>query len=117
MTFSKLSIVIPAYNEGATIHLILDRVKAVTLPNDIEKEVLLINDCSTDNTEESILAYKKANPDIDISYYKHEINKGKGAALQERRFHFQGAQQGTAHQDPHHQPEQDRGAQGGASPL
>lgn len=76
-----LSIVIPAYNEGATIHRILDLVKEVTLINGIQKEVIIVNDCSKDNTEESIMAYKQANPDLPISYYKHEVNKGKGAAL------------------------------------
>ncbi|MEY5042278.1 MAG: hypothetical protein RLZZ414_1842, partial [Bacteroidota bacterium] len=50
----KLSIVIPAYNEGQTIHLILNKVKAVQLLNDIEKELIIVNDCSKDNTEEAI---------------------------------------------------------------
>lgn len=77
----KLSIVIPAYNEGPTIHHILNRIKAVQLLQGIEKEVTIVNDCSRDNTEAAILAYKSANPDLPISYYKHEVNKGKGAAL------------------------------------
>lgn len=77
----KLSIVIPAYNEGRTIHLILDKVKAVKLMNDMEKEVIIVNDCSKDNTEEAVHAYKTANPDLPITYFKHEINQGKGAAL------------------------------------
>lgn len=81
MTFSKLSIIIPAYNEGNTIHLILDKVKAVRLLNNIEKEVIIINDCSTDETEASILHYKSAHPELDIQYFKHEVNQGKGAAL------------------------------------
>ncbi len=76
-----LSIVIPAYNEGATIHHILDKVKAVPLIGGLQKEVIIVNDCSKDNTDEAVLAYKNANPDLPISYYKHEINKGKGAAL------------------------------------
>ena len=76
-----LSIVIPAYNEGPTIHHILDRVKAVQLDGDIKKEVIIVNDCSKDNTEQAILSYKTANPDLLISYYKHEVNQGKGAAL------------------------------------
>jgi len=76
-----LSIVIPAYNEGPTIHRILNKIKAVNLVNEIAKEVIIVNDCSRDNTEESILAYKAANPDLPISYYKHEVNQGKGAAL------------------------------------
>lgn len=76
-----LSIVIPAYNEGRTIHRILDRVGAVALIAGIQKEVIIVNDCSKDNTEEAVLAYKAAHPGLPISYYKHEVNMGKGAAL------------------------------------
>jgi glycosyltransferase involved in cell wall biosynthesis len=76
-----LSIVIPAYNEGPTIHKILDKIKSVNLIQNLEKEVIIVNDCSRDNTEESILRYQMENPDLPISYYKHEVNKGKGAAL------------------------------------
>jgi len=76
-----LSIVIPAYNEGATIHRILDKVKSVCLMNNIQKEVIIVNDCSRDNTEEAVRAYQEANPELPISYYKHEVNQGKGAAL------------------------------------
>ena len=79
--FSKLSIVIPAYNEGRTIHLILEKIKGVVLNSGIEKEVILVNDCSTDNTEEAIYQYQLNNPEMAIRYQKHEINKGKGAAL------------------------------------
>ena len=78
---TTLSIVIPAYNEGPTIHRILNKVKDVVLLNNMQKEVIIVNDCSRDNTEEAILAYKAANPDLAISYYKHEVNQGKGAAL------------------------------------
>jgi len=76
-----LSVIIPAYNEGKTIHLILDKVKAVQLIGNIEKEVIIVNDCSKDNTEEAIHAYRQANPDLNIQYFKHEKNAGKGAAL------------------------------------
>jgi glycosyltransferase involved in cell wall biosynthesis len=76
-----LSIVIPAYNEGPTIHYILNKVKAVSLIHGGKKEIIIVNDCSKDNTEEAILAYKDANPDFPITYYKHEVNQGKGAAL------------------------------------
>lgn len=78
---STLSIVIPAYNEGPTIHRILDKVRAVVLVNGMQKEVIIVNDCSKDNTEEAILKYKSENPDLPISYHKHEVNQGKGAAL------------------------------------
>lgn len=76
-----LSIVIPAYNEGRTIHRILDRIGAVQLIQGIQKEVIIVNDCSKDNTEEAVLAYQAAHPDLPITYYKHEVNQGKGAAL------------------------------------
>lgn len=77
----KLSIVIPAYNEGRTIHLILDKVKEVVLAGGMEKEVIIVNDCSKDNTEEAILSYQSQNPGLNIQYRRHEVNKGKGAAL------------------------------------
>ena len=77
----KLSIIIPAYNEGATIHLILNKVRAVSLLGELKKEIIIVNDCSSDHTEEAILQYQKEHPELDIQYRKHEINKGKGAAL------------------------------------
>lgn len=81
MEFKTLSIIIPAYNEGATVHLILNKIKAVELLNGINKEIIIVNDCSKDKTEEAILKYKNENPDLNLKYYKHETNKGKGAAL------------------------------------
>ncbi len=77
----KLSIVIPAYNEDKTILLILDKIKKVQLNEKIEKEIIVVNDCSTDNTEAVIKAYSAANTELNIIYFKHESNKGKGAAL------------------------------------
>jgi glycosyltransferase involved in cell wall biosynthesis len=79
--FTKLSIIIPAYNEAKTIHLILDRVADVNLLNNIQKELILVNDCSTDATEEALLSYIAAHPELNMQYYKHEVNKGKGAAI------------------------------------
>ncbi|MEN0056343.1 MAG: glycosyltransferase family 2 protein [Mucilaginibacter sp.] len=81
MAIQKLSIIIPAYNEGNTIHLILDKIKSVSLTNDIQKEIIIVNDCSKDNTEFAITAYQHSNPELNIQYFKHEVNKGKGAAL------------------------------------
>ena len=77
----KLSIVIPAYNEERTIHLILDRIKAVELEGGLTKELIITNDCSSDNTEGAIEKYIKANPEMNIRYLKHTVNQGKGAAL------------------------------------
>lgn len=76
-----LSIIIPVYNEGATIHLILDKIKNTTLPQNIAKEIIIINDCSTDSTLQSIQKYISNNADLNIQYFEHQINKGKGAAL------------------------------------
>jgi len=81
MNLKKLSIIIPVYNEQDTIHLILNKVREVKLINNIEKEIILVNDCSTDNTDSGIVEYISNNSDVMINYYKHEVNKGKGAAL------------------------------------
>ena len=76
-----LSIVIPAYNEEATIHFILDKVKAVELAGGLNKELIIVNDCSKDDTKGAIQRYMADNPELPIQYYEHEVNKGKGAAL------------------------------------
>lgn len=81
MKIKRLSIIIPAYNEGSTIHLILNKIKAVELIDNIEKEIIIVNDCSSDDTEEAVHRYQSANADLMINYYKHEVNKGKGASL------------------------------------
>lgn len=77
----KLSVVIPAYNEERTIHRILDKVIDVTLISGIEKEIILVNDCSKDDTKGAIERYMAAHPDVNMQLYSHEVNKGKGAAL------------------------------------
>jgi glycosyltransferase involved in cell wall biosynthesis len=76
-----LSIVIPAYNEAKTIHLILDRLMKVQLMNGIQKEIIIVNDCSTDATEEVMNNYIQSHPEMNIQYHKHPFNAGKGAAL------------------------------------
>jgi glycosyltransferase involved in cell wall biosynthesis len=73
----KLSIVIPVYNEEKTISQIVDAVKAVDVP--LEKEIILVNDCSRDKTGEAIEQLKAADPALVIAH--HEVNQGKGAAL------------------------------------
>ena len=81
MIISKLSIIIPAYNEESTIGLILDRIKEVSLINGIEKEIIVVNDCSTDHTKRIMIRYLQDNPDMNIYYHEHPVNMGKGAAL------------------------------------
>ena len=77
----KLSIIIPVFNEGPTVHLLLDKIKNVILPQNIEKEIVVINDCSTDSTKQSIEKYVIDNPQLNIIFLSHDKNKGKGAAL------------------------------------
>jgi glycosyltransferase involved in cell wall biosynthesis len=77
----KLSVIIPAYNEEKTIQTILQKVNDVQLIGSVIKEIIVVNDCSKDDTENKVMEYKHNHPDVEISYYKHEVNKGKGAAL------------------------------------
>ena len=79
--FTKLSIIVPAYNEANTIHHILNRIAEVELINNIYKELIIVNDSSTDDTEGVINEYIRVHPEQNIQYFKHEINKGKGAAI------------------------------------
>ena len=69
MKIAKLSIIIPAYNEGNTIHLILNKIKSVELIDDIQKEIIIVNDYSNDHTEQAINEYKTVNPELN----KHTI--------------------------------------------
>ncbi len=71
----KLSIVIPCYNEIKTIHEIVDLVKASSYP---DKEIIIVDDCSTDGTREALK--NQLESQVDTVIY-HEINQGKGAAL------------------------------------
>jgi glycosyltransferase involved in cell wall biosynthesis len=78
---TKLSIIIPVFNEEDTIALMLNKISNVNLFNNIEKEIIIVNDCSTDKTENEIQKFIKSTPELNIKNFLHEINKGKGAAL------------------------------------
>ncbi|MEI7980566.1 MAG: glycosyltransferase family 2 protein [Bacteroidota bacterium] len=81
MEFRKLSVLIPAYNEASTIHHILDRVMGVELIAGLQKEIIIVDDCSRDATLKVLDAYIKDHPGADIRVFVQQVNKGKGAAL------------------------------------
>ncbi len=76
-----LSVVIPVYNEERTIAMLLDRILSVSLVGGLRKQVVIVNDCSTDQSGEVIREYCREHPDEEIRYYEQPRNMGKGAAL------------------------------------
>jgi glycosyltransferase involved in cell wall biosynthesis len=76
----KLSILIPVYNEAKTINLILNKIAGVDLSDNTKKEVIIVNDCSTDDSQAVLEDYMQHST-LNIVLVKHEMNKGKGAAL------------------------------------
>jgi glycosyltransferase involved in cell wall biosynthesis len=81
MSFRTLSILIPAYNEENTIRLILDKVAEVELIQGIQKEVVIVNDCSSDGTERVVNQYIAEHPNQHIRLVNQQKNMGKGAAI------------------------------------
>lgn len=77
----KLSILIPAYNEEHTIIPILEVLKNLKLEYSLDKEVIIINDFSTDSTKVLIEDFIKSNSELSIILHNQEFNQGKGAAL------------------------------------
>lgn len=78
----RLSIVIPVYNEEDTLEKILDKVASVDLVSGLEKEFVIVDDCSKDRSREILENYKKSHPELDIKIFLQEKNGGKGSALQ-----------------------------------
>lgn len=76
-----LSIIVPAYNEAATIHTILSSVARVPLGEGITREIIVVNDASKDGTVEKVEAFISDNPGLGIRLVSHSVNQGKGAAL------------------------------------
>jgi glycosyltransferase involved in cell wall biosynthesis len=75
-----LSIIIPAYNEENTIVRVLEKISRIDL-GPVDKEIIIVNDNSTDNTVEVIDQYIKSNPSANIHVFSHEKNCGKGSAI------------------------------------
>ncbi len=76
-----LSIIIPAFNEANSITRILQKVSDVSLIQNVEKEIVIINDCSTDNTQQIVNDFITNNSKLNIRLFSQEKNRGKGAAI------------------------------------
>jgi glycosyltransferase involved in cell wall biosynthesis len=85
-----LSIIIPVYNEQKTIYNILEAVRSVDLINGMNKQLVVVNDCSKDNSLDVIYDFKNEHPEMNILVVSHQTNKGKGAALHSGIFHATG---------------------------
>lgn len=81
MKKTLLSVIIPAYNEEKTIASILTKVSEVKLIGGLEKEIIIVNDCSKDQTVEAVDQFCKSNPEVDIRLFHQPVNMGKGAAI------------------------------------
>jgi len=78
---NKLTIVVPCYNEAETIYSVLNKVHSVNLINGIEKEIIVVDDCSKDKSTDAINEFFSIHPEVNFKLLVHEVNKGKGAAL------------------------------------
>ncbi|MCL9807207.1 glycosyltransferase family 2 protein [Flavobacterium amniphilum] len=76
-----LSIIIPVYNEERTILKILEKIELVVLEQGIEKEIIIVNDCSSDTSEILIQNYFKQNKHLNLKYFSNVKNLGKGASI------------------------------------
>jgi len=90
MEQTLLSIIVPVYNEAATIAAVLQRVLGVQIQAGVEKEIIIVDDASTDGTPGSVQAFIGQHPDKKIIFVKQPVNQGKGAAIREGIRHATG---------------------------
>lgn len=76
-----LSVLIPAYNEAATVEAILTKVAEAKLFPEISLELIIVNDASSDGTEQRVADWISANPQVRARLVSHSKNRGKGAAI------------------------------------
>lgn len=81
LSLSRLSIIIPVYNEEKFVARLLSKVANVKLINDIKAELIIVDDHSKDNTRNEIDKFIDSSPGISINYIRHDRNRGKGAAI------------------------------------
>ncbi len=82
-TRTKLSIVIPVFNEFATIETLIDRVVMADLPPGVTRELICVDDRSTDGTSAKLDTLPPRYPDVEFRIVHKPINQGKGAALRD----------------------------------
>ena len=75
----KLSILMPVYNERTVVERCISLVLAAPLPENMERELVIVDDCSTDGTFDILQRLAAAFPQIQL--YRHPVNRGKGAAV------------------------------------
>src|SRR3954463_7906848 len=80
---NKLSIVIPVYNEEATVQMLIRLVVDAILPAHMEKEIICVNDCSKDGTGKKLDELPALFPKADFKIVHKPVNEGKGAALRD----------------------------------
>jgi glycosyltransferase involved in cell wall biosynthesis len=80
-SITKLSIIVPAFDEEKTIYKVLEKISAVELIQGIEKEIIVINDSSTDTTQTLVENFRKEYPLLNILLFNQPKNMGKGAAV------------------------------------
>ncbi|HMB95514.1 MAG TPA: glycosyltransferase family 2 protein [Tepidisphaeraceae bacterium] len=79
----KVSIVVPIYNEAKTIQELIGLVVQAELPGDLTREIICVNDCSTDDTAEKLNELPALFPNADFKLIHKTVNQGKGAALRD----------------------------------
>jgi len=83
LKLTKVSIVIPVYNEEATIQLLVGLVVKAALPDGVAREIICVNDCSKDGTGKKLDELSKLYPDVEFKISHKPVNEGKGAALRD----------------------------------
>ena len=83
-----LSIIMPVYNEKATITKIVDYVLSVELP--LDRELIIVDDCSTDGTRDILTTLEQKQYSSPVRIIYHDRNQGKGAAIRTGVEHIQG---------------------------
>lgn len=77
-----LTIIIPAYNEAATIGRVLQRVDSVALPEDMAREIVVVDDCSKDATAQIVQGFQPGST-TTLRYLRNEVNSGKGFSIRQ----------------------------------